>query len=152
MMSCKNQDNTVMMRGPLTHLPLDKMTAIPQTASSNAFSNIVFQFKFYWSLFLAVQLTISQHYFRQWHGATQATNHCLTNVDPVRLCINASLCLRELSKDHNFNMTDILIYFDLDFIILMVLWFAHITSAVKKVACHQVAQTLLPTKNYLYRI
>ena len=52
----------------LNHLPQDKMAAILQTASSNAFSwmkNFVFWFKFHWNLFLRVQLTIRQHWFRR---------------------------------------------------------------------------------------
>ena len=46
---------------------LDKMTAISQTILSDAFSwmkSFVFWFKFRWSLFLRVQLTISQQWFR----------------------------------------------------------------------------------------
>ena len=52
---------------PLTHLPLDKMSAISQTIFSDAFSwikSFVFWLKFHWSLFLRVQLTISQYWFR----------------------------------------------------------------------------------------
>ena len=49
----------------LTHRPLDKMASISQTIFSNAFSWMKnFVFGFYWSLFLMVQLTISQHWFR----------------------------------------------------------------------------------------
>ena len=51
----------------LTHLPLDNMDAISQTTFSNAFlwlKNVAFWFKFCWSLFLIVQLTISQHWIR----------------------------------------------------------------------------------------
>ena len=51
----------------LTHLHLDKMATIPQTTSSNVFpwmKSRVFWFKFLWSLFLRVQLTMSQHWFR----------------------------------------------------------------------------------------
>ena len=51
----------------LTHLPLDKMPAISQTTFSNAFSwmkNFVFWLKFHRSLFLRVQLTINQLWFR----------------------------------------------------------------------------------------
>ena len=50
-----------------THLPLDKMAASSQTIFSDAFSwmkNFVFWLKFHWSLFLRVQLTITQHWFR----------------------------------------------------------------------------------------
>ena len=50
----------------LTHLPLDKMAAIPQTLFSDAFSwmkSFVFWSRFHWILFLRVQLTITQHWF-----------------------------------------------------------------------------------------
>ena len=48
----------------LTHLPLDKMAAISQTMFSDAFSwmkSFVFRLKFHLSLFVRVQLTITQH-------------------------------------------------------------------------------------------
>ena len=48
----------------LTHWGQDKMAAIFQTTFSNAFSSMkMFEFcwRFHWSLFLRVQLTISQH-------------------------------------------------------------------------------------------
>ena len=51
----------------LTQLPLDKMAAILQTIFSGAFSwmkSFVFWLKFHQSLFLRVQLTIFQHWFR----------------------------------------------------------------------------------------
>ena len=51
----------------LTHLLLNKMAVISQMTFSNAFSwmkSLVLWFKFHWSLFLRVQLTISQHWFR----------------------------------------------------------------------------------------
>ena len=69
----------------LTHFPLHKMAAISQTTFSHAFSwikSFVFWFKFHWSLFLRVQLTISQHWFRQWLGVDQATNHYLNQCWP----------------------------------------------------------------------
>ena len=52
--------------------------------------------KFHWSLFLRVQLTISQHWFRLWLGADQATSHYLNQwwLDYRR--IYASLNLNEL--------------------------------------------------------
>ena len=56
----------------LTHLPLDKMGAISQTIFSDAFSwmnGFLFWSEFHWTLFLKVQLTITQHWFRSWHGA-----------------------------------------------------------------------------------
>ena len=51
----------------LTHWGRDKMAAVSQTTLSNAFSWMkMFEFwlKFHWSLFLKVQLTIIQHWFR----------------------------------------------------------------------------------------
>ena len=51
----------------LTHLTLDQIDAISQMTFSNTFSwmkRFVFRFNFHWSLFLRVQLTISQHWCR----------------------------------------------------------------------------------------
>ena len=51
----------------LTHWGRDKMDAISQRAFSNVFSwmkMFEFRLKFHWSLFLRVQLTIFQHWFR----------------------------------------------------------------------------------------
>ena len=51
----------------LTHWGRDKMAAFSQTTFSNAFSSIKMfelRIKFHWSLFLMVQLTIFQHWFR----------------------------------------------------------------------------------------
>ena len=51
----------------LTHWGRDKMDAIWQTTFSNQFSWMImyeYRFKFHWSLFLMVQLTIFQHWFR----------------------------------------------------------------------------------------
>ena len=52
----------VIMTINLTHWGRYKMAAISQTTHSNAFSwmeMLLFLFKFHWSLFLRVQLTIS---------------------------------------------------------------------------------------------
>ena len=51
----------------LTHWGRDKMDAISQTTFSITFSwmkMLEFRLNFHWSLFLRVQLTISQHWFR----------------------------------------------------------------------------------------
>ena len=51
----------------LTHWGRDKMAAISQMTLSSAFSwkkMAEFHLKFHWSLFIRVQLTISQHWFR----------------------------------------------------------------------------------------
>ena len=64
----------------LTHWGRDKMAAIFQMTFSNGFSWMKmyeFRLTFHWSLFLGVQLTIFQHWFRKWLGANQATSHYL---------------------------------------------------------------------------
>ena len=51
----------------LTHLPLDKRATIPQTIVLNAFSwmkSFIFWYKFHWILFLRIQLTRTQHWFK----------------------------------------------------------------------------------------
>ena len=51
----------------LTHWGRDKMDAISQTTISNRFSWVKiyeFRLKFHWSLFVRIQLTIFQHWFR----------------------------------------------------------------------------------------
>ena len=51
----------------LSHLLLDKMASVSQTIFSDAFSWMkifVFWLKYHWSVFLSVQLTITQHWFR----------------------------------------------------------------------------------------
>ena len=58
---------TWMSLTTLTHITLDKMAAILQTIFLDAFlwmKSFVFWFKFHWSLFLMVQLTITQHWLR----------------------------------------------------------------------------------------
>ena len=62
----------------LTHWGRDKMDAISQTTFWSAFSwmkMFEFRLKFHWSLFLRVQLTKIQHWFRKLLGAGQATSH-----------------------------------------------------------------------------
>ena len=51
----------------ISHWGRDKMTAVSQTTRSNAFSwmkMLEFWLRFHWSLFLRVQSTIIQHWFR----------------------------------------------------------------------------------------
>ena len=70
--SCCDLSWTMLMKGApdlnvLTHWGRDKMDAISQTTFSSAFSWMkIFEFrlKFPWSLFLRVQSTIFQHWFR----------------------------------------------------------------------------------------
>ena len=76
------------------------MDAISQTIFSSAFSwmkMFEFRLKFHWSLFLKVQLTIFQHWFRKWLGAVQATSHYLNQWWLVYRRIYASSGLNELS-------------------------------------------------------
>ena len=76
------------------------MAAVSQTTLSNAFSwmkMLEFQLRFHWSLFLRVQLTIIQHWFRYWLGAGQATSHYLNRWWLVYWRIYASLGLNELN-------------------------------------------------------
>ena len=72
----------------LTHFPLDKMAAILQTIFSDAFlwmKSFVFWLKVHRSLFLRVQLTISQHWFSYSLGAESATSHYLNQWWPDSL-------------------------------------------------------------------
>ena len=62
--------------------PLDKIAAIMADGISkwfflNGIRMVDFRFEFPWNLFPRVQLTISQHWFRLWLGAKQATSHYL---------------------------------------------------------------------------
>ena len=60
--------------------------------------NVRILIKYHWSLFLRVQLTISQHWFRQWLGTDKATSHYLNQwwLDYWR--IYASLGPNELTE------------------------------------------------------
>ena len=60
-----------------------------------------FQLKFHWSLFLRVQLSIFQHWFRWWLGACQATSHYLNHWCLIYWRIYASLGLNLLKKADN---------------------------------------------------
>ena len=74
------QSNCFEKKTVLTHWGRDEMDAISQTPFSNAFSwmkMLEYRLKFQWNLFLRVQLTIFQHWFRLWLGAGQATSHYL---------------------------------------------------------------------------
>ena len=85
----------------LTHWGRGKMDAISQTTFSNEFSWMKmyeYRLKFHWNLFLRVQLTIFQHWFRYWLGAVQATSHYLNQWWLIYWRIYASLGLNELSS------------------------------------------------------
>ena len=83
------QSSTGITDGDLTQLLLDKMVAISHTVFSRAFSwmkSLAFWiFEFYWSLFLWVQLTISQHWLRQWLVACSTRSHYLQHMLPSSL-------------------------------------------------------------------
>ena len=85
----------------LTHWGQDKMVTIFQTTYSNEFCWIKiyeFRIKYYLCLFLVVQLTISQHWFRWWLGAGQMTSHYLNQCWLFNWCIYALL---SLSRTYN---------------------------------------------------
>ena len=63
-------------------------TAVSQTIFSNAFSwmkKYEFRVKSHWNLLLRLQLTISQHWFRYWLGAEEATSHYSNQCWPCLL-------------------------------------------------------------------
>ena len=71
-----------------TYCGRDKMADILKTTLSNAFYwPKMFQLwlNFHWTMFLKFQLTINQHWFRQWLGAEQATSHYLKQRWPSLL-------------------------------------------------------------------
>ena len=86
----KNKGNSRRFHDPIMHcsisyLPLNKMAAVSQTVFSDAFSwmqSFIFWLKFHGCLFLRVQTTIAQYWFRQWLGAQQATSHYLNQCWP----------------------------------------------------------------------
>ena len=103
----------------LTHCGRDKMVAIFQTSSSNAFSWMKmykFLLGFHWRLLLRVQMTIFQHWFRQWLGVGQTTSHYLNQWWLVYWRIYASLSLNDLRKRRrkliNFTFWPLLFYND----------------------------------------
>ena len=66
----------------LAYWGLNKMADILQTIYSSTFSwmkIISFWFKFCWSLFLRVHLTICQHWFRSWLGTYVVPSMCLSH-------------------------------------------------------------------------
>ena len=74
---------TIFTTGKGPHGGWDKMAAILQATFSNAFySNkmFVFLFQFHWSLFLITQLTVNQHWFRQWLVTCSAPSHYLNQL------------------------------------------------------------------------
>ena len=82
----------------LTHWDRDKMNAILQMTFPSAFSWMkmyYFRLRFHWNLFVGVQLTIFQYWFRKWLVAVQATSHYLNQWWLVHRHIYASPGLNE---------------------------------------------------------
>ena len=97
--------NTFRHSRCLTHWGRDKMATIFQTTFSNIFSWMKMhelRLRFHWSLFLRVQMTIFQHWFRSWLGADQATSHCLNQWWLVYWRIYVSSGLNELRTMQGF--------------------------------------------------
>ena len=81
------QTKSVRILTILTHRGRDQMKETSQTTFSNAFSRMKmkipeFWLKFHWKFYPIVQSTIFQHWFRNWLGAGQATNHYLDQWYP----------------------------------------------------------------------
>ena len=85
----------------ITHWGRNKMAAIfADDIWKCIFFNeiIAYRFKFHWSLFPMLQLTIYKRWFRWWLGADLATSHYLNQWRLVHWRIYASLSLSELKK------------------------------------------------------
>ena len=96
------QDSHQFCWSGLTHWGRERMAAILQTTFSNALSWMIiyeFRLKFHWSLFPRFQLTIFQHWFRQWLGVDQAASHYLNHWWLDYWPIYVSLGLNELMQD-----------------------------------------------------
>ena len=92
-----------------------QMVAILKTTFSGALSwmkMLEFWFKFHWNLFLGVQLTINQHWFRQWLDAKQATSHYLNQCWPSSLTHICSTRERWVSELDNIITAGSLVYID----------------------------------------
>ena len=97
---CVTRPQWVNIEMVLTHWGRDKMAANFQTPFSIALSwkkMFEFRLKFHWRLFLRVQLTIFQHWFRKWLGAVQAPSHYLNQWWLDYRHIYASLGLNQLT-------------------------------------------------------
>ena len=85
----------------LTHWGRDKMAANLQTTLSKAFSWMkVFEFrlKFHWGLFLRVQLSIFQLWFRQWLGADQAPPEPMVVSVLTHICVTRPQWVKGLAN------------------------------------------------------
>ena len=129
----------------LTNWGRDKMDNISQTTFSNAFSWMktnAFRLRSHWSLFLRVQLTIFQHWFRWWLGAVQATSHYLNQWWLVYRCIYASLGLNELKVVNSGTVSN---YYDFceaktDAVTLMIYQSKHINCLPSFVEWYETQQ------------
>ena len=77
------------------------MVAIFQTTFLNAFYRTkIYEFRLrcHWMLFIRDQLTLFQHWFRQWLGAGLVTSHCLNQWWLLYWRISESLGLSELNS------------------------------------------------------
>ena len=83
--------NTLRPRQDCQHSPNDILKCVFLN------DNYEFQLRCHWSLFLKVQLTIFQHWFRQWLGADQTISHYLNQWWLVYWRIYASLGLNDLN-------------------------------------------------------
>ena len=82
------------------------MVVIPQTTFSYM-KMFEFRLNFQWSLFLRVQLTIFQHWFRKWLGAVEAASHYRNQWWLVLRRIFASPGLNELAFLRNSGETQV---------------------------------------------
>ena len=82
-------------------LRMRKITTVSQTIFSNAISWVKIyelRLRFHCRLFLRFELTIFQHWFRQWLGTDQATSHLLDQWWLIYWRIYASLGINELNE------------------------------------------------------
>ena len=87
-LGAKSSTGSVITKCPLPHLPLDKMAAIlADDIFKCIFMNKNYRIpnKIALKFFPWVQLTMNQHWFRQWLGAEHATSHYLNQCWPSLL-------------------------------------------------------------------
>ena len=90
----------------LTRWDRDIMAAVLQTVSLSVFSWTKIhelRFRVHWNLFLMVESTMFQHWFRYWLGASQATGHYLKQWWLVYWRIYGSLELNEVRFIHSLS-------------------------------------------------
>ena len=91
------QGYTITVYDPLTHWGRDNMAAIFRMSFWNGFSWMKiyeFRLKFHWSLFLGVQLTIFQHWFRTSdNGSALTRQQIIIWTNDVRLSMH--ICITQ---------------------------------------------------------